>query len=110
MFSMAIVGPFAAYFVYHLLLRTGSQRAAIFCAAALADLLTYVVTSIQLALAFPAASGGFVASFLKFASIFAITQVPLAISEGLLTVLVWNWLHSYGKPELETLKLLRQES
>ncbi len=110
MFSMAIVGPFAAYFVYHLLLRTGSQRAAIFCASALADLLTYVMTSIQLALAFPAASGGFMASFLKFAGIFAITQVPLAISEGLLTVLVWNWLHSYGKPELETLKLLRQES
>ena len=110
MFSMAIVGPFAAYFIYRLLLRTGSQRAAIFCAAALADLLTYVTTSIQLALAFPAASGGFMASFLKFAGIFAITQVPLAISEGLLTLLVWNWLHSYGKPELETLKLLRQES
>ena len=110
MFSMAIVGPFAAYFIYRLLLRTGSQRAAIFGAAALADLLTYVTTSIQLALAFPAASGGFMASFLKFAGIFAITQVPLAISEGLLTLLVWNWLHSYGKPELETLKLLRQES
>src|SRR6476661_2106604 len=110
MFSMAIVGPFAAYFIYQLLLRTGSQRAAIFCAAALADLLTYVTTSIQLALAFPAASGGFMASFLKFVGIFAITQVPLAISEGLLTLLVWNWLHSYGKPELETLKLLRQES
>jgi cobalt/nickel transport system permease protein len=94
-----------------LLLRTGSQRAAIFCAAALADLLTYVTSSIQLALAFPAASGGFMASFLKFAGIFAITQVPLAISEGLLTVLVWNWLHSYGQQELETLKLLmRQES
>jgi cobalt/nickel transport system permease protein len=110
MFSMAIVGPFAAYFLYRLLLRTGSQRAAIFCAAALADLLTYVTTSIQLALAFPAASGGFMASFIKFAGIFAITQVPLAISEGLLTLLVWNWLDSYGKQELETLKLLRQES
>ena len=79
-------------------------------AAALADLLTYVVTSLQLALAFPAASGGILASFLKFAGIFAITQVPLAITEGLLTVLVWNWLQSYGQPELETLKLLRQES
>jgi cobalt/nickel transport system permease protein len=110
MFAMAIVGPFSAYFIYQLLMRTGKQRAAIFCAAALADLLTYVVTSMQLALAFPAASGGFVASFLKFAGIFAITQVPLAISEGLLTLLVWNWLHSYGKPELEILKLLKQES
>ncbi|WP_341732375.1 energy-coupling factor ABC transporter permease [Microcoleus sp. EPA2] len=110
MFSMAIVGPFAAYFIYQLLMRTGRQRVAIFCGAALADLLTYVVTSMQLALAFPAANGGFLASFIKFAGIFAITQVPLAISEGLLTLLVWNWLHSYGQPELEILKLLKQES
>ncbi|MGQ9871506.1 energy-coupling factor ABC transporter permease [Leptodesmis sp.] len=110
MFSMAIVGPFAAYFVYRLLLRTGRTRVAIFCASALANLLTYVTTSVQLALAFPAVSGGFTASFLKFAGIFAVTQIPLAITEGLLTVLVWNWLQSYAKQDLETLKLLRQES
>jgi cobalt/nickel transport system permease protein len=109
MFSMAIVGPFAAYFIYQLLLRTCKQRVAIFCAATIANVLTYVTTSMQLALAFPAASGGFMASFLKFVGIFAITQVPLAITEGLLTVLIWNWLHSYGRQELETLKLLKQE-
>ena len=109
MFSMAIVGPFVAYGVYHLVLLTGHQKVAIFLAAALEDLLTYVTTSIQLALAFPAASGGFLAAFLKFAGIFAVTQVPLAISEGLLTVLVWNWLQSYGREELETLKLLKQD-
>jgi len=96
--------------VYHLLLKTGRPRVAIFCASALEDLLTYVTTAIQLAIAFPAASGGFIASFIKFAGIFAVTQVPLAISEGLLTVLVWNWLQSYGQPELETLKLLKQEA
>lgn len=109
LFSMAIVGPFVAYFVYQLLFQTGRQRSAIFCAAAFGNLVTYVITSIQLALAFPAASGGVMASFVKFAGIFAITQVPLAISEALLTVLVWNWLQSYGQPELQTLKLLRQE-
>jgi len=110
MFSMAIVGPFIAYFIYHLVLRTGYQKVAIFLASALENLLTYVMTSIQLALAFPAASGGFLTAFLKFAGIFAITQVPLAISEGLLTVLVWNWLQSYGQQELETLKLLKQKN
>uniref|UniRef100_UPI0030D9AF10 energy-coupling factor ABC transporter permease n=1 Tax=Leptolyngbya sp. NIES-2104 TaxID=1552121 RepID=UPI0030D9AF10 len=108
-FSMAIVGPFVAYGVYHLILQTGHQKVAIFCASALENLLTYVTTSIQLALAFPAAQGGFVAAFLKFAGIFAVTQVPLAISEGLLTVLVWNWLQSYGREDLETLNLLKQE-
>ncbi len=109
MFSMAIVGPYVAYFIYHLVLRTGHQKVAVFLAAALEDLLTYIMTSIQLALAFPAASGGFMAAFLKFAGIFAVTQIPLAISEGLLTVLVWNWLQSYGREELETLKVLRQD-
>jgi cobalt/nickel transport system permease protein len=107
MFSMAIVGPFVAYGVYHLLLRLGNQKLAIFLASALENLLTYVTTSIQLALAFPAASGGFWAALLKFAGIFAVTQVPLAISEGLLTVLVWNWLQTYNREELETLKLIR---
>jgi cobalt/nickel transport system permease protein len=110
MFSMAIVGPFVAYFVYHLLLKTGKTRIAIFCATALENLLTYAVTAFQLALAFPAVSGGFMTSFLKFLGIFAMTQVPLAISEGLLTVLVWNWLQNYGKPEMELLKTLKQEA
>jgi cobalt/nickel transport system permease protein len=86
---------------------SGKQKIAIFLAAALADLLTYIITSIQLALAFPAPVGGFIASFAKFAGIFAITQVPLAISEGLLTVLVWNWLQSYNPQELELLQLIK---
>ncbi|MDJ0596734.1 MAG: energy-coupling factor ABC transporter permease [Pleurocapsa sp. MO_226.B13] len=106
MFSMAIVGPFVAYGAYNLF-KTRNQKLAIFLAAALADLLTYIVTSIQLALAFPAASGGVLAAFIKFAGIFAITQVPLAITEGLLTVLVWNWLQEYNQEELQTLKLIR---
>lgn len=106
MFSMAIIGPFVAYGAYNLF-KTRNQKLAIFLAAALANLLTYIVTSIQLALAFPAASGGVWAAFIKFAGIFAITQVPLAITEGLLTLLVWNWLQEYNQEELQTLKLIR---
>jgi len=106
MFSMAIVGPLVAWLVFRSLNSTGNTRLAVFAAAALADLATYVVTAGQLALAFPAASGGFSASFLKFGSIFAITQLPLAITEGLLTVLVWNWLQNYGQRELTTLQQL----
>jgi cobalt/nickel transport system permease protein len=108
MFSMAIVGPFVAYGIYHLVLRTGNQAVAIFLAAALADLITYLITAMQLALAFPAIQGGFIASFVKFVGIFAITQLPLAICEGLLTVLVWNWLQKHGQQELQTLKVLEE--
>lgn len=109
-FSMAIAGPFAAFWIYRLTMKiSGNQRLAIFLAAALANLLTYIITSGQLALAFPAEVGGVMASFTKFAGIFAITQIPLAISEGLLTVLVWNWLQSYNPQELELLNLIKRE-
>lgn len=105
-FSMAVIGPLVAYFIFK-----GGQKAglslsvSVFLAAALADLATYVVTSFQLALAFPAEVGGIMASFMKFASIFAFTQVPLAISEGILTVIVINLLTKYHASELNILKI-----
>jgi cobalt/nickel transport system permease protein len=76
---------------------------AIFAAATLGDLSTYVVTSLQLALAFPDPAGGVIGAAIKFLGIFAITQVPLAISEGLLTVIVWNLLAKYSREELNSL-------
>jgi cobalt/nickel transport system permease protein len=109
-FSMAIVGPLVAYVVYQAIARTGHQKIAVFLASMLEDLCTYLVTAVQLALAFPAAQGGFLAAFGKFVGVFAITQIPLAISEGLLTLLVWNWLQDYGQQELKTLNLFQQGS
>lgn len=106
--AMAVVGPLVACGLYHLVVRLSQrQTLAIFLAAALADLATYLVTALQLALAFPAANGGVLLAFTKFAGIFAFTQVPLAISEGLLTVLVWNWLQSYSGEELKVLNLIK---
>lgn len=97
-FSMAIVGPFVAFGVYKLVRKMkGSEGIAIFMAAFLGDLLTYIVTSFQLAMAFPSEIGGFNASLVKFLSIFAMTQLPLAISEGLLTVVVINMLKKYSE-------------
>jgi cobalt/nickel transport system permease protein len=106
-FSLAIVGPFAAYGVYRLCAALGLTRSvAVFMAACLGDLATYLTTSIQLAWAFPDAVGGFSASFLKFAGIFGLTQVPIAISEGLLTVLVVNAMERFNANELRALPLL----
>ena len=70
------------------------QGAALFLAAATSDLGSYIATSMQLGLAFPSAHGGVAASATKFLLIFVPTQVPLAISEGLLTVFVVNLLKS----------------
>lgn len=106
-FSMAIVGPFAAAAVFRLARRLKlSFAASVFLAASLADLLTYVTTSVQLAWAFPDPVGGFVASFAKFAGIFAITQIPLAISEGLLTVVIFNALERFNLQELQDMKVV----
>ncbi len=110
-FSMAVVGPLIAFATYKIVLKLkGSQGLAVFLAASLGNLLTYITTSIQLALAFPAQTGGFIVSLSKFMSIFAVTQMPLAISEGILTVLIFNAIAANGKQELKDLKILSKEA
>ena len=42
----------------------------------------------------------------KFLTIFAVTQIPLAIAEGLLTVVIFNVLEKYSKTELHELQVL----
>jgi cobalt/nickel transport system permease protein len=100
-FSMAVVGPWVGYAAFRLLGRAPfSVR--IFAAMALADLATYVMTATQLALAFPG-QNGFVGAWSAFLGIFAITQVPLAIIEGLVGVLIFKALRSWAGPELSAL-------
>jgi cobalt/nickel transport system permease protein len=106
-FSMAVVGPWVGYGMYRLVGRVGgSLSLSVFFAMALADLSTYSVTSVQLALAFPDPGTGFVGALAKFLSIFAITQIPLAIAEGLLGVLVFRILRDVAAPELIRLGVL----
>jgi cobalt/nickel transport system permease protein len=108
-FSMAIVGSFVAWGVFQGMRRLGAPMwLAVFLGAALADLATYVVTSLQLAWAFPDPVSGFAGSATKFMGIFAVTQIPLAISEGLLTVLIMMYLVKYSRSELDEIGLLRQ--
>ena len=106
-FSMAIVGPWVAYGAWRLVRRLGGGVGpAVFAAAALGDLATYCVTSVQLALAFPDADSGIPGAVAKFGTIFAITQIPLAISEGLLTVLIVRLLAQVSPTELLRLRVL----
>ena len=109
-FSMAIVGPIVSFVTYRLVKKTkASQSVAVFLAAFFGNLLTYVTTSIQLALAYPDPVGGFIPSLEKFMGIFALTQIPLAISEGLITVLIFNALATYTRKELKDLNVLSKE-
>ncbi|RRD51368.1 energy-coupling factor ABC transporter permease [Arachnia propionica] len=101
-FSMAIAGPWCGYLMW-VLFRRVNKMLAVFMAMAIADLSTYVVTSFQLAIAYPGAEGDFMASLAKFASVFALTQIPLAIAEGVLGVLLFAFLTRVAGPELTRL-------
>lgn len=105
--SMAIVGPLLAWGIWHSLKGRAPVWLVVFLAAALANLATYVVTALQLALVYPDPIGGFGAAFVKFGTIFAVTQIPLALSEGLLTVLLFNALQANAAAELATLDGLK---
>ncbi len=107
--SMGIVGPFVSYGIYAGLKKLGINRSiSVFIAASLGDMATYILTSLQLALAHPAEAGGVYASFTKFMAIFAVTQIPIAIAEGLLTVFIMNLLISYSRDEIDSLMLLKR--
>ena len=103
---MAVVGPLVSYGLYKLVKKlNGPTWLGVFLASALGDLATYMVTSVQLGLAFPAEVGGVMASVMKFMGIFAVTQVPLAISEGILTVIIFNTIENYAKDDLMELNI-----
>ena len=54
-----------------------------------------------MAFAYPSPEGGVVASFIKFGTVFAVTQIPLAVIEGLLTNVVMNILEKYNVKGVE---------
>ena len=91
-FSMAIFGPIVSYVIWKLLKDKVNRNVVVFLAAAIGDLATYTLTSLQLGLAFPDPVGGFAVSAAKFLGIFFITQIPIAIAEGLLTTIIYNFI------------------
>lgn len=110
-FSMGIVGPVVSYLIY----KAGTKAKLnfyliVFLAAAFGDWATYIVTSTQLALAFPAGNvltfAGFVSSFGKFVAIFAITQLPLAIMEGAISALLFKYVIEVKSDILIEMKVL----
>ncbi len=92
--SMGIIGPFIGWLIYRAVSGRLDIKVSTFIAAAVVDWVTYVVTSIQLALAFPAGPGmaGIISSATKFLAIFSITQIPLAVVEGILAALLMGYL------------------
>lgn len=107
-FSMAVVGSWVGFGGYMLVRTLGAGLLpAVFVGAVLADWSTYVVTTFQLALAFPDAESGVAGSMVKFGGVFVVTQVPLAVIEGLLTVVVVHILTRIAAKDLRILGVLK---
>jgi len=92
-FSMGIMGPLAGgplagVIVWKILKGKINSTWAVMLAAIAADWMTYVTTSVQLTLAFPGDNP--MNTLTTFMTVFAVTQVPLAIAEGLLTAILWD--------------------
>ena len=108
-FSMGIVGPVVAYLVYKAGMKANLNfYLVVFLAATLGDWATYVTTSVELALAFPDPTGGFVTSFGRFATVFALTQIPLAIMEGAVTALLFKYVINVKSDVLVELKVVEE--
>ncbi|OPX80170.1 MAG: cobalt transport protein CbiM [Methanosaeta sp. PtaB.Bin087] len=109
-FSMGIAGPAVGYLVYRGCTRLNLHfYLSIFLAATLADWATYLVTTLQLALAFPSATGGVVGSFYAFGTVFALTQVPLALVEGVVTALLFKYIIQVKGDVMVKLKVIDEK-
>mgnify|MGYP001623009114 FL=1 len=107
-FSMAVAGPLVSYGLYRLGKKLKlPMYVNVFLAAFLGDLFTYCVTAVQLGLAHHADST-LLAAIGEFLLVFAPTQLPLAVIEGLLTCMILMGLETYAKPELRAVGFIKE--
>lgn len=93
--AMAVVGSWTAVGVFRAARWCGlAEDPSLFLAVAISDLATYATTAFQLALAFGGNHAGVGATMLRFLGIFGVTQLPLALAEGMLAVFVSRLLRS----------------
>jgi cobalt/nickel transport system permease protein len=110
-FSMGIVGPLVAYLIYKAGMKAKLNfYLVVFLATAFGDWATYLATTVELALAFPEGeilnAGGFIAALKIFGSIFAFTQLPLAIMEGAVSALLFKYVVNIKSDILVEMKVL----
>ena len=99
--SMGIIGPLVGLVFWKILRKCNvSVFPAMLVTAFVADLMTYVVTAIQMTLNVVTASGAdFMSSFVDFMTTYAVTQIPLALIEGIVLAMFALYL-STARPEI----------
>lgn len=97
--SLGVVCPWVTWGVWVMLRRSGrSEGVALGVATAIGDVATYAATAGQLAFAQQSAGVELLPSWLSILGVFAVTQVPIAIAEGVLTTLAWRSLAPQPHP------------
>jgi len=105
-FSMTVVGSFIAVWTYKGLLKCKiPQTITLFIAAYVSNISIYICTSFQLSLAFQTETNSLWDNAIKFMSVFAITQIPLAVIEGILTVMLWKLIMRYNEQDIFSHKI-----
>jgi cobalt/nickel transport system permease protein len=108
-FSLGVAGPWTTWLLWRLAARCGlGDKPAVVLATAIGSLATYGCTSLQLALAHPDPNGGVAAAFLKFAAVFSVTQLPVAVIEAVFTVAVMRAIANAGGGRLAGLEAWAQ--
>jgi len=103
-FSMGFFGPLLAWGLYKVLKNSGLNiYITVFLVAFVADLSTYVMTALQLSLAHG------MENFITFLGIFAVTQIPLAIIEGLIIAVAFKYIAKVKGDFLIKTKTLTEE-
>lgn len=92
LFSLGVVGPWIAWWIAG---GPSPSRPRAFLAGFAGSIAVYASTSMELALAFPDPSTGVSGAFLRFAGLFAFTQVPIGIVEGIVTFVVLDSVNGY---------------
>jgi cobalt/nickel transport system permease protein len=99
---MAVCGAFAAVFSYYLLQKLRApQWLAVFGASFISNMAIYSCTSAQLAIAFAGSTAAFGSNLVKFLAIFAVTQLPLAVIEGIFTVFAFRYIQKTNQEDLQ---------
>lgn len=106
-FSMCIAGPFLSVALYKGLMKAHvNKKVCVFLSCMLGDLFTYCVTATQMAWAHHS-NVGFAAAFASNMAVYAATQVPLSIIEGLISVIIIMALESYATDEMKAIGFLK---
>ena len=96
--SMGVVGPIVGMFFWALFRKfRASVPVSMFFAAFFADLMTYVFTSVQLTICYHA--NGVMQAFADFMTTYAVTQIPLALIEGIIFAMFARYLVT-SRPEI----------